>query len=216
MRVSLIAGILLLMTLSSCVTLLQELVTQDNIVTDDRVAGEWTGSDSKKFLVQKIMNSKFKPAIEELDRHDYTKADSLFFTKLYVISFRENNLDYWFLAGIVKINDQYYLNFSPQECLNDRHKEAYQLEGQSFQNTSSIAKIEWKNNNGLSFHFLNGDRIKEIILNGNARISYEYDRLFDNFVITASSKELEAFLEKYGNNVSLYKGGNTIDLIRKN
>jgi len=215
MRAFFFAGVLLLLTLSSCVTTLQSLLTQDNIVTDDRVAGQWVSNDSKSFLVQKIMDSKFKPTIEELDRHDYTKADSLFFTKLYAISFRENNLDYVWLCGLVRIKDQYYLNFEPRECLNDLKKESYTLEGQKFFTTFTIAKLEWKVNNGLSLHFLNGDRIKKIILNGNARISHEYDPLFDTFVITASSKELEQFLEKYGNNESLYDGGLTLNFVRK-
>ena len=131
-----------------------------------------------------------------------------------MISLRENNLDYVSFCGLVRINDQYYLNFEPQECLNALKKESYTLDGQSFFNTSSIAKLEWKGN-GLSLHFLNGGRIKKIILNGNARIDHEYDPLFDTFVITASSKELQQFLEKYGNNESLFDGGVTLSLIRK-
>jgi len=215
MRIFLIAGVAVLLSLTSCVTLLQSLLTQDNIVTDDRLAGQWTGNDSKNLLVQKMMDSKFKPTIQELDKHDYTEDDSLFFTKLYAISFRENNLNYSWLCGLVRIKDQYYLNFEPQECLTALKKESYTLEGQSFFTTTSFAKIEWKGENDLSLHFFNGDRLKKIILNGNARISYEYDPLFETFVITASSKELEQFLEKYGNNESLYDGGLTLNLVRK-
>jgi hypothetical protein len=214
MRAFFFASVFLLLTLSSCVTILQSLLTQDNIITDDRVVGQWISNDSKNLLVQKIMDSKFKPTIQELDKHDYTKADSLFFSKLYVISFQENNLDYIWFCGLVRINDQYYINFEPQECLNDLKKESYTLDDQSFFNTSSIAKLEWKGN-GLSLHFLNGDRVKKIILNGNARIDHEYDPLFDAFVVTASAKELEQFLEKYGNNESLYDGGRTLNLVRK-
>ena len=82
--------------------------------------------------------------------------------------------------------------------------------------TSTIAKLEWKNNNSLIIHFLDGDYIKQIVLNGNARIKHEYDPLFGTFAITASSDELEQFVEKYGNNENLFKGGNTIILTRKN
>jgi len=196
--------------------MLQSLLTQDNIVTDDRVAGQWVNNDSKSFLVQKIMDSKFKPTTQELDKHDYTRADSLFFTELYVISFRENNLDYSWFCGLVRIKDQYYLNFEARECLNALKKESYTLEGQKFFTTFTIAKLEWKGKNELSLHFLNGDRIKKIILDGKARINHEYDPLFDTFVITASSKELEQFLERYGNTESLYDGGITLNLVRKN
>ena len=82
--------------------------------------------------------------------------------------------------------------------------------------TSSIAKLNWKNENTLVLSFLNGDYIKKIILNGKAQIKYEYDPLFETFVITATPGNLEQFLGKYGNNDSLFRGGNTIILTRKN
>jgi hypothetical protein len=201
--------------LSSCVTIIQSLVTQDNILTDDRIVGTWTGVDSKNIVVQKIMDSKRRPSAAELAKHDYTKADSLFFTKFYFVSFRENNLNYELLAGIVKINGEYYLNLNPLKCSDNNGKEVYELDGNKFLQTSTPARLEWRTNNSLDINFFNGDYIKEIILNGNARIGYEYDSLFDTFVITASSKELEKFLEKYGNNESLIKKGTTINLVRK-
>ena len=111
--------------LSSCVAILQSLVTQDNIVTDDRIVGTWTGFDSKNIMVQKFMESKFRPSAAELDKHDYTKADSLFYTKSYIVSFSENNLNYKLIGGIAKINGEYYLNLKPIECLDNNDKEAY-------------------------------------------------------------------------------------------
>jgi hypothetical protein len=211
----LVFGVSILLTLSSCLTILQELVTQENIITDSRIEGLWIDPDSKSILVQKMLNSKFKPKADELERHDYTYEDSLFFTKIYVISFREMNLDYTWFAGIVKIKDQYYLSLRPQDCLSSNGRETYRLRGNDYLTTGSIAKLEWKNNNSLLLHFFNGDHIKEIVLNGMARIRHEYDPLFDTFVITASSREIEQFLEKYGNNESLFRGGSTIILSRK-
>jgi len=190
---------------------MQSLVTPDNIITDKRIEGLWNKSDSKSILVQKFMDSKFKKMFKELkDDWKYTSQDSIFYTKLYVISFQEENLDYTWLAGIVKIQGQYFLNLKPEDILNDNEKEV-QVEGET---TSSIAKLEWKNDNSLILHFLDGDYIKEIILSGKARIKHEYDPLFNTFVITASSGELEQFLTRYGNNQSLFDGGNTIILTR--
>ncbi len=215
MRMYLISGFSILLTLSSCLTVLQSLITPDNIITDNRIVGLWNGSDSKTILVQKFMNSKFKNVFTDPEMKDkdwkYTREDSIFLTKLYVISFREKNLDYTWLAGLVKIRDQYYLNLLPEECLNDKGKEEFGL-GKV---TSSIAKIEWKNNNTLAICFLNGDHIKEIILDDKVRIRHEYDPLFGTFVITASSRELEQFLEKYGNTESLYMGSDPLIIRRK-
>ena len=212
MRMYLVTGVSILLTLSSCLTIMQSLITPDNIITDKRIEGLWSKSDSKSILVQKLMDSIFKKMFTELkDDWKYTARDSVFYTKLYVISFREENLGYTWLAGIVKIQGQYFLNLVPEDILNDNENEVH-VEGMA---TSSIAKLEWKNDNSLILYFLNGDYIKEIILSGKARIKHEYDPLFDTFVITASSGELEQFLERYGNNQSLFKGGNTIILTRK-
>jgi len=212
MRMYLATGISILLTLSSCLTIMQSLVTPDNIITDKRIEGLWGKSDSKSILVQRLMDSKFKKMFTELKNDwKYTARDSVFYTKLYVISFREENLDYTWLAGIVKIQGQYFLNLVPEDILNDNENEVH-VEGMA---TSSIAKLEWKNDNSLIIHFLNGDYVKEIILSGKARIKHEYDPLFNTFVITASSGELEEFLTRYGNNQSLFDGGKTIILTRK-
>lgn len=209
MRRYILLSILILFGLSSCLTIIQSLVTPGNILTDDRLEGQWIDSDSKSILVQRFMKSKAKNLFAEMEH--YTVEDSIFYTKFYAISYREKNLDYLWFAAMVKIKDQLYLNLLPEECLDDG-KEAYKLGKE----TSTIAKLERKNNNSLILHFLDGDYIKQIILNGNARIKHEYDPLFGTFVITASSDELEQFLEKYGNNEKLFKGGNTIILTRKN
>ena len=174
--------------------------------------GTWTDPGSKSVLVQTFRNSKFKNLFNEMEKEDYTVRDSVFITKLYIVSFRENNLDYTWVAGMAEIKGQYYLNLVPEKCLSNNGKDAYVLDGKK---TSSIAKLEWKTNNSAVLHFLNGDYIKKNILDGKVRIKHEHDPLFDTFVITASSHELEQFLEKYGNDERLFKGGVTMTLTRK-
>lgn len=211
MRINLV-GYLLLASLSSCLTIIHPLVTSDNIIIDNRIDGTWVSNDSKVILIQKIMNSELKLTAEDLRRKDYTFKDSLFYAKHYAISYQQKDLRYFWLAGLVKIKSQYYLNLHPVVCVNKKGNNEYDL-GDA---TSSIAKLEWKGDNTLSVHFLNGDRIREIILSGKARIKNEYEPLFGTFVITATAKELEAFLEKYGDYDNLFTGGETIDLVRKN
>ncbi len=210
MRRYILSGVLILFSLSSCLTIIQSLVTPDNILTDEHLEGQWTDPDSRSILVQRFMKTKAKDLFAEMGH--YTAEDSIFYTKFYVITYREKNLDYLWFAGMVKIKDQLYLNLVPEECLDNNGNEVYKLGKE----TSTIAKLEWKNNNSLILHFLDGDYIKQIILNGNARIKHEYDPLFGTFVITSSSDELTQFLEKYGNNENLFKGGNTIILTQKN
>lgn len=214
MRIYHVFFISIALAFTSCVTILQSLVTPDNIISDNRIEGLWTGSDSKPILVQKLLDSKFKNIFDEA-RADHKKIslkDSVFYTKLYIISYREKDLNYIWIAGLVKINDQYYLNLQPEQCMDDHGTEV----DNPGKETSSIAKLEWKGKDAVTLNFLNGDKIKEIILNGKAQIKYEFDPLFESFVITASSGELALFLERYGYNERLVKGGHVITFKRKN
>jgi hypothetical protein len=212
MRSYIISVAFILLTFSSCLTIMQSLITPDNIITDKRIEGIWSRPGSKNVLVEKFMDSKFQKMFTDLKNDwKYTKQDSIYYTKHYVISFLEENITYTWLCGIVKIQDQYFLNLKPEDILNDSQNDV-NIEGEPL---SSIAKIEWKNDNSLVLRFLNGTYIKEIILSGKARIKHEYDSLFNTFVITASSSELEQFLTRYGDRDDLYNGGETIILTRK-
>ena len=209
MKVVNIFALVALFGLSSCLTIVNTLTTSDTIVNDSRVEGLWVDGERKQILVQKLMDSRFKNVFKELDPKDYTRQDSINYIKHYVITYRENALEYIWLAGLVEIHGSFYLNLQEEECLSNG-KESY-----GGLATSSIAKLSWESNNSLVIRFLNGDSIKEIILEGKARVRHMYDPLFGTFIITASSQELRQFLEKYGDDNRLFKGGNSIILNRK-
>ena len=213
-----IIGVFILVSTCSCITILQPLATFDSIRTDDRLVGNWVDETSKSVFVQQFVHSSYMDLFKDKD-FKYTKEDSIIYTKSYVVKFIENNLNYIWLANLTRLNDQYYVNLLPDDCLNGKGEEVFKIkgtEGEEYMATSSIARLEWKNKNLVVLRFLNGDRIKEIILNGRARIRYEYEPLFNNFLITASSLELQEFLKKYGNSESLFEGGKVITLNRQN
>jgi hypothetical protein len=191
------------------------LITPSTIVNDNRLAGTWKDRETRTIQVQQVSGTKLMQEIK--DSNQEVSPDMLaYYGKQYMITYTENNLSYMWVGGLVKIGGQYYINLVPDECKNKKGNEEYTINGLDRWTTSSIAKLEWKDNNTATLHFINGDYVREAVLNGKARIKYEYDPLFETFVITASSKELQDFLEKYGNKDILYKGGNTLVLSRKN
>ncbi len=217
MRIQFFLGTLILMTLSSCLTIVQSLTTPETILTDNRLVGNWIDPDSKKiYFVEGLLNS---PLGKELftnplskDHIQLDKEDSLYFTKHYLITTTEGNLTYLWILALVKIGGYYYINLLPESCVDKNNEQSYKLD-QFY--TSSIAKLDWKNVSTVTLNFINGDRIKEIIRGGKARIKHEYDPLFGTFVVTASSAELRQFLEKYGNDDRLFQGGDVVELKRK-
>lgn len=205
-----------MLTLSSCLTVIHSLFTKETILQDRRIEGDWTGNNLKIIHAQTFMKSWYNNIFDEKKKEDKKMedddpSDSIFISKLYVISWSENGYTYNWFAGLVMINGQYFLQLQPDICFDSKGEEVKDL-GMA---TSSIAKLEWINNNTVVLNFLNGERIKEIILDGKARIRYEYDPLFSTVVITASSTELQKFIEKYGKNESLFSGGEVIRLTRK-
>lgn len=207
--------ILWVLTLPSCITNLQELANYENIVSDNSITGFWVSAE-KQIQIQKLGDSKFKDVFKEARANNniISEQDSIFYLKHYVITYRNENLNYIWSAAFVNVEDSRFINLSQEECNDKNNKGAY-LGGENILSGSIIAKFEWKNQNTVKLQFLNGDYIKEIILAGKIRIKHEYDPLFGTFIITASSKQLEQFLEKYGHDERLYKGGSIITLERK-
>jgi len=206
MKHSKLVALFLLVFLSSCVTILQPLATRETIITDDRVNGTWKNQTGISIVMQRFTADIFTD-----DKKKLSREDSIFYSKFYLIRYTENNLNYTWFATLSRINSEYYLNLAPLNCVDKNEQDMYHIKDVE---SSSIAKLEWKNQNSVVLHFLNGDRIKEIILEGKARLRHEYDSMFGNFMITASSNELQEFLTKYGKNQSLFDGDKTIILNR--
>jgi hypothetical protein len=197
--------------LASCLTSLQSLVTYENITTDKRLAGSWE-QGGKSILIQEFGNSSLKSLFAEArkEKKPFTQKDSIFVSKHYVITYRENGINYTWIAGLAKIGQTTFVSLVAEEC-----DDGTRIITPSGQSTYSFAKLEWSADNSCQLRFLNGDYIKELVLSNKARIQHEYDPLFGAFVITASIQELDQFLEKYGNDERIYKGGNRINLSRK-
>jgi len=75
--------------------------------------------------------------------------------------------------------------------------------------------VEILNNNSLVLKFLNGDFIKQQIAKGNMRIRHQEDKLFESFLVTASTYELTQFLQKYSHDERLFNQENSVTLTRK-
>ncbi len=201
-------------TIISCITSLQHLASYQNIIIDNRLVGSWEHG-GKHILIQEFRNSRYKEIFKEarMEKTPFSIEDSIFTLKHYIISYHEKNLDYAWVAAIVRVGKLTFTSLVPEACTDGN--EDISQKGGGFQDAHSFAKLEWNNDNSFQLRFLDGDYIKEIVLTGKARIQHEYDPLFGTFVITAPAQELEQFLEKYGNDERLFKGGNTINLVRK-
>ena len=123
--------------LASCVTILQSLITPTTIVTDNRLKGIWNDGNSRTMQVQQVVDSKL---MQELKGSDIGAARIAYYSKHYMINYKENNLSYLWFGGLIQIQGQYYINLIPEECLNTKGTEEYTNVSRSTITGFSIAR----------------------------------------------------------------------------
>jgi hypothetical protein len=204
----------------SCLTTLQPLVTDNNIITDERITGNWQYEDATiqiKKLEQllEMENDRDLRIITRNTRHSGT-TNSVFLSKTYELTFNKNGVLYSMVGAITSIQNDLFIEFSPMLVNDPKNAEGSGFEwNNTYLPSFTIARLHIKNNHAIDIQFLNGDFIKEQIRAGNMRIKHEHNDLFNTFLITASSSELKQFLEKYGNDDRLYSTQNSITLTKK-
>ena len=67
----------------------------------------------------------------------------------------------------------------------------------------------------IKLDFIDGDFLYKQINAGRMKLKHETDELYDTFLITASTYELQQFIQKYGNDDRFFDKENSVTLIRK-
>ena len=206
----LLNGLLQLLSQSQGVNSVQQVATVKTIITDKRITGEWTDGFNKitveplpeSRILRPTDNKGTKPSLGE------SKEEVALNSKRYAIIIEQNGLEYVVVGSMTKIGDQLFMDIMSFGINNPRNRDQDGT-GQEFNpeylTTTNIARVSFGSNGSLSLQFLRGDFIKEQVLQGRMLLKHEYEPLYNNFVITASSFELRQFLEKYGHDDRLFE-----------
>ena len=219
--------IISLVVMQSCVTSLQPLATYDTAIVDDRLAGTWN-SDGQDYEVQKFFDSDlYKYIKKEMDKYKGNTgkvlsekemedfAPMLYF-KSYVIKYTKDKIEYVMFGSMVKLNGQFFINFAPIDINTDKDKEkAFETTSTDWLATHTIARVQFTNSNTVKLDFIDGGFLYDQVKAGRMKIKNERDDLYDTFLITASTNELQQFIQKYGNDDRFFNKGNSVTLIRK-
>lgn len=213
----------IIISLPSCLTSFQPLVTADKIVEETRVKGHWNSKEGDVEVVP-LTESKLYADISK----SFTKGSGTEDTaqtppetgdmerKAYVISYKRDNIEYNMAARLMRINGSLYMDLVPFTAGEFKaEKESGLAFNMNYAATCTIAKVEITDNNHMVLHFANGEFIKKQLLAGNMRLKHEYDPLFGTFLVTASSEELQQFVAKYGDDERLFGKTNSFTLNRK-
>jgi len=220
-RFFLITSAATLTLLSSCLTTLHNLVTYATVIRDNRITGNWQ-YDNMTMKIETVptsyffkkMNSAKVNGEEKKSQYD-SKEDSLLYSNSYIIDFTKNNYRYYMACSLTRIGNDLYADMEPLTVEPANKPTASDVDnlfdGGSYLTTHSIARIVFRGD-ALEIRVLNGNFIKDQLMNGCVAIKCEKDDLFATTLITSSSDELRQFLSKYGNDERLYSEKNTITL----
>ena len=220
-----IISIAILVTASSCVTTLQPLVTYNTAIADNRLEGGWQ-QDGEEYMVQKVFNSDFfKKNQKDLEKSrkenngqlsEKDKRDSVLFSKSYLIKYSKDGIQYLLFGSLIKLNGRLFMNFKPVDMTEiDTSNTEIEINLSNRLDSYTIARVQFTNNNIMKLDFIDGGYLYDQIKAGHMKIKNETDELYDTFLITASTKELQQFLEKYGNDSRFFNKENSVTLSRK-
>ena len=220
-----IVSIILLVTASSCVTTLQPLVTYNTAIADSRLEGAWE-QEGEKYIVQKVFNSDFyKKNQKDLEKSrkennghlsEKDKRDSVLFSKSYLIKYSKDGIQYLLFGSLIKLNGRLFMNFKPVDMTEiDTSNAEIEINLSNQLDSYTIARIQFTNSNIMKLDFIDGGYLYDQIKAGRMKIKNETDELYDTFLITASTTELQQFLEKYGNDGRFFNKENSVTLNRK-
>ena len=224
-KTNFIISIVILFTASSCVTTLQPLVTSNTAIADNRLEGTWE-QDGEEYIVQKVFNSDFyKKNKKDLEKSrkenngqlsDKDKRDSVLFSKSYMIKYTKNGIQYLMFGSMIKLNGRLFMNFTPVDLTTtDSTNKENEINLDNRLNSYTVARVQFTNSSIMKLDFIDGGYLHDQIKAGRMKIKNETDELYDTFLITASTNELQQFLEKYGNDSRFFNKESSVTLNRK-
>ncbi len=171
----------LAMILSSClVKSLHKFYSEEDILYKKELIGSWLDSDSTKWVISQYTFSKFM------------KGDTL--DNSYLVEMYEEDapLPSEFNVHLFQLGEKLYLDFSP--IRNDQYNEMLDVHLVS---THSIARVKFEKNGEVGISWFNQGWIEDLFKENKIKISHEV--VGEEYVLTASTEELQKFLKKYDN-----------------
>ena len=192
----------LLIFLSSCLTTLHPIFTEKDLAYDPKLIGVWnTENEGKKGKVI-ISNLASENSVELPGNISVIKQ------KGYFIIYQDENgkVSDQYIAFLARIGKHLYFDYFPADKKGDRKLDEFF--GVHFVRMHTSYRVEILKDGSFELSQLDGSYVKSLIDEKKIRIRHEIDA-DDNTVITASTKELQQYLLKYGDEPSAYRSEKT-------
>jgi len=192
----------LIIFLSGCLSTLHPIFTEKDLAYDPRLIGTWKtdGTGDKNRAV--ITNLSTESSIDLPGNISSIKQ------KGYLISYQDRNgtTSERYIAFLARIGKHLYFDYYPADKKEDRKIDDFFAV--HFVKMHTSYRVEILKDGSFELTQLDEGYVRRLIEEKKIRISYEKDA-DDNTVITASTKELQQYLLKYGDEPSAYRSDKT-------
>lgn len=203
----LILSLLLILFLAGCgIPSVHPLYTPDDLIIQEALTGQWQkkvgGASYRVFNISELSTNEALRDSLDIEEDDKFIADfkEKGLQRLYLIvdsDFESQSEPAIYLGGLLKINNNYFLDLYKYPALGDVFSFPVHI----------FTKVELHENELVMYEFRQ-DWIKDLIEKRQLRIKHEVS--FDNFLLTASTEELQKFVSKYGDDPEAYSGNKQI------
>ena len=193
---------LLLIFLSSCLTTLHPIFTEKDLAYDPTLIGTWNTENEGKEGKVIINNLATENSVDLPGNISAIKQQG------YFIIYQDKNgkVTDQYIAFLSRIGKHLYFDYFPADKKEDRKLDEFF--GVHFVRMHTSFRVEILKDGNFELSQLDGSYVKSLIDEKKIRISHETDA-DDNTVITASTKELQQYLLKYGDEPSAYRSEKT-------
>ncbi|MEM7102709.1 MAG: hypothetical protein AAF502_06190 [Bacteroidota bacterium] len=195
-------SVLVILILQGCIPSLHPLYTKNDLVSYDKVLGQWGNSDEGEIWTFEMLADKdIDFAAEAIDLPDMSKA--------YYLSIESNSGKNDFVVHFVKLKDNVFADFFPVKGSSEKSDffNLHMISAHTFAHASF-------NEGNLSLHMMDQDELKKAIRENRVRIRHE--KTSQGYILTASTKELQQFVTKYADHEGAFESELNLERMRIN
>ena len=194
---------LLLVFLTGCLTTLHPIFTEKDVAYDPKLIGTWKTENQGNKGIAVITNLSTESSIDLPGNISSIKQ------KGYLVSYLDENgaTSERYIAFLARVGKHLYFDYFPADKKGDRKIDEFFAA--HFVKMHTSYRVEISNDGSFELSQLDEGYVTKLIDEKKIRISYEKDA-DDNTVITASTKELQQYLLKYGDEPSAYRNEKTV------
>ncbi|HKK74219.1 MAG TPA: hypothetical protein VJ953_04025 [Saprospiraceae bacterium] len=200
---------------SSCLISLHPLYTEETIVYEPLLAGEWLEVTDPSTTSTWIFRPKKSSIGVQTSENDRMAGH-------YELAHFSGSSNYIYNAVLLKLGGTYFLDVFPESSIqglenylekspesagldflksNDEQENYPELA--NYVPSHNFYKVEFCEDQQVCIYPFNGDRLQELVEQRKIRIKHE--QVHDNFIITASTQDLQRFIAKYAEDMANFE-----------